>query len=274
MPENQPLSLPIIENSPRFALDDRFTFQCGPHLECFTQCCQDVSILLTPYDVLRMKKALGLDSSEFLEKYTVVMQGKEKPIPTVFLKMDAAVKCPFVNEKGCAIYAHRPWACRMYPLGMAEPTDPQAAAQRFYFLVQEAICKGHGVGNEGSVRDWIDQQGIEIYDLNQGAFRQLLANPGWEKPELLTADKLAMFYMAAYDLDRFRRFVFETRFLELFEVDEARAEAIWNDDEELLEFAMDWVAFCLFHEKRKMKLTRHASAKQETSPATAANVSV
>ena len=35
-----------------------------------------------------------------------------------------------------------------------------------------------------------------------------------------------MFYMACYDLDRFRRFVFETRFLQLFEVDEARVEAL------------------------------------------------
>ncbi len=55
--------------------------------------------------------------------------------------------------------------------------------------------------------------------------------------------------MACYDLDRFRRFIFESRFLELFEVDEARVEALRRDDEELLEFALQWLRFSLFQEK-------------------------
>jgi hypothetical protein len=70
-----------------------------------------------------------------------------------------------------------------------------------------------------------------------------------------------MFYMAAYDLDRFRSFVFDTRFLDLFEVDEARVEALRTDDVELLEFAMDWLAFSLFGEKKRMKLTKSAKPR-------------
>ena len=36
-----------------------------------------------------------------------------------------------------------------------------------------------------------------------------------------------MFYMASYDIDSFRRFVFESRFLDLLEIDpeESRADA-------------------------------------------------
>ncbi|SPE28139.1 conserved hypothetical protein (qmoABC associated) [Acidobacteriia bacterium SbA2] len=67
-----------------------------------------------------------------------------------------------------------------------------------------------------------------------------------------------MFYMACYDLDRFRRFVFESRFLELFEVDEARVEALRHDDEELLEFALQWLRFSLFQEKT-MKIRREVA---------------
>ena len=273
MPENESAEKGIIENTPRLGLDDRFTFQCGPHLDCFTKCCRDVSILLTPYDVLKLKKALGLDSSEFLERYTFVMQSKDKKIPAVFLKMsEDSQSCPFVSDKGCGVYAHRPWACRMYPLGMAEPKDPRQVAQRFYFLVREELCHGHGVGKECSVREWIDDQRIEPFDLCQASFRQLMGHPGWDHPELLTPEKLAMYYMAAYDLDRFRSFVFDTRFLEMFDVDEARVEALRTDDEELLEFAMDWLAFSLFHEQKRMKLTKFARSRCVPGPEAAAPV--
>ncbi len=53
-----------------------------------------------------------------------------------------------------------------------------------------------------------------------------------------------MYFMACYDLDRFRRFVFETKFLEMFDVEEERVEALRTDDIELLEFAMQWLRFC------------------------------
>jgi len=122
MPENESAEKKIIEDSLRLGLDDRFTFQCGRDLDCFTKCCRDVSILLTPYDVLRMKRALRIDSSEFLERYTFVMQSKDRKVPAIFLRMNADGQiCPFVSDKGCSVYGHRPWACRMYPLGMAEP---------------------------------------------------------------------------------------------------------------------------------------------------------
>jgi hypothetical protein len=88
-----------------------------------------------------------------------------------------------------------------------------------------------------------------------------MSHPGWEKPELLTDAQLAMYHMSLYDLDRFRSFVFDTRFLELFEVYEARIEALASDDEELLDFAIEWLSFSLFHEKR-MKLRKGAGARQ------------
>ncbi len=271
MPESESATENIIENSPHLGLDDRFTFQCDRHLDCFTQCCQGVSILLTPYDVLQLKRAQGLDSSEFLEGYTFVMQSKEKKIPAVFLKMSGERQtCPFVSDKGCGVYAHRPWACRMYPLGMAEPKDPRQAAQRFYFPIHEDLCHGHGLGGGCTVREWIDNQGIEPFDVNQVSFRQLMGHPGWDQAEALAPDKLAMFYMAAYDLDRFRSFVFDTRFLDLFEVDEARVEALRTADEELLDFAVDWLAFSLFQENRRMKLSKSARARGVPEPTVAA----
>jgi Fe-S-cluster containining protein len=260
MPELTPET--ILENSPRLNLDSKFSFHCGPGVECFNRCCSDVAILLSPYDVLRLKNALGVDSSEFLEKYTLTMRSHDKHVPAVFLRMNEENrKCPFVAESGCQVYASRPWACRMYPLGMAEPAGAQAAAQRFYFLVEEQLCQGHKCNSQQSIREWIEKQHLEPFDQMQAPFLELMSHPGWEQPESRSDQKLAMFYMALYDLDRFRRFVSETRFLELFEVDESRIEAIAEDDEELLEFAIDWLAFSLFHEKR-MRLRKPDSPLQ------------
>jgi len=262
MSENQLNAESILQESPRMGLDTCFRFACGPGNDCFNKCCHDVAILLSPYDVLRLKNALGLESSEFLEKYTVTMSSQEKRVPAVFLKMDEqSLKCPLVTEKGCQVYSNRPWACRMYPLGMAEPKGPNAAAQRFYFLVEEKLCHGHAAAEERSVRDWISQQGIEPFEQMQTPFLEFMSHPGWEKPELLTSAQLAMYHMALYDLDRFRSFVFDTRFLELFEVEETRIEALANDDEELLDFAIEWLQFSLFHEKR-MRMRKPAGAAQ------------
>jgi Fe-S-cluster containining protein len=256
----------IIHGYPRMSLDDRLTFGCGKSLDCFTHCCADVSIVLTPYDVLRMKKALGLDSSEFLQKHTISPFTKDQKFPAVLLKMDPATrKCMFVSEAGCAIYANRPWACRMYPLGVAEPRTPTPQDRAFHFLLKEDICHGHGRGPERTVRDYLAEQGLEEYDAMSASFKELMLHEAWDRPEPLPPEKMDMYYMACFDLDRFRRFVFETRFLQLFEIDEARVEVVRADDVELLELAMQWLRFALFGE-RTMKLLHPAvlAARQKS----------
>jgi Fe-S-cluster containining protein len=251
MPEGGPTQETILRDYPRLGLDDGFNFRCGKDLDCFTSCCRDVSIVLTPYDVLRMKRALQLDSTEFLEKYTVLARTVKQKLPVVLLKMNPEDKrCCLVRKEGCSLYAHRPWACRMYPLGLAEPKDPHPSERGFYFVLREELCHGHGKRSQCTVRDWITSQGIESFEMMGGSFTQLMLNEFWQKEEPLTPEKVDMYLMACYDLDRFRRFVFETRFLELFDVEESRREAIRTDDEELLDFAMEWLRFSLFNEKR------------------------
>jgi uncharacterized protein len=246
----------ILRDCPRMGPEDSFTFGCHRSLDCFTRCCSDVSIVLTPYDVLRLKRALRTDSSEFLDKYTLSPFTEEQKIPAVILRMDPETrKCPFVTDQGCSVYADRPWACRMYPLGVAEPKNPSPSDQAFHFLVREDICHGHGQGQSYTVRQWLADQGIEEYQMMGASFRDLMLHDFWDKGEALTPQKMDMYYMACFDLDRFRRFVFETRFLSLFLVDEARMEALRTDDEELLEFAMQWLRFSLFSEKT-MKVRR------------------
>ncbi len=249
----------ILRDAPRLTLDDRFTFGCSRSLDCFTRCCANVSIVLTPYDVLRLKRSLGIDSSEFLDTYTLSPFTKEQKVPAVLLRMDPETKrCPFVTDGGCGVYADRPWACRMYPLGVAEPKNPSPSERGFHFLIREDLCHGHDQGPTLTVRQWLADQGIEEYEMMGASFRDLMLHDFWDKDEELKPEKMDMYYMACFDLDRFRRFVFETRFLTLFEVDEARVEAIRSDDEELLEFAMQWLRFSLCGD-RTMRMRKNVA---------------
>jgi hypothetical protein len=57
-----------------------------------------------------------------------------------------------------------------------------------------------------------------------------------------------MFFMAAYDLDAFREFVFTTTFVKRFDLDDALVERLRTDDEALLLFGFRWLRFALFGE--------------------------
>ncbi len=47
--------------------DTPFRFACNPGVACFNECCRDLNQFLTPYDVLRLKRGLGLSSRQFLD---------------------------------------------------------------------------------------------------------------------------------------------------------------------------------------------------------------
>jgi hypothetical protein len=57
-----------------------------------------------------------------------------------------------------------------------------------------------------------------------------------------------MFFLASYNIDKFRTFVFESSFLKRYVVDAAAQERIRNDEVALLEFGMKWLRFLLFKE--------------------------
>jgi len=242
----------IVEESERLGSDDSFRFGCHPGVSCFNTCCGDVNIFLSPYDVLRMKKRLGLTSSEFLEKYTMLPLHKDITTPVVLMRMneDEARSCPFLGEEGCGIYTDRPWPCRMYPLGLAVARDTPDGwrGERFYFLLKEEECLGFNEEKEWTVREWLEDQGVEEYDIWGEAFKELTLNPFFEEGNTLTPEKMEMFYTATYDLDKFREFVFESTLLDRFEVDEDLVEEMRADDEALLRFGFLWLQFSLFGE--------------------------
>ena len=243
----------IVADYPRLGPDDTFQFGCHPGVSCFNQCCGDVNIFLSPYDVLRMKKRLEMTSSEFLEKYTFLPVQKDMKTPVVVLRLndDEAKTCQFLTEGGCGIYSDRPWPCRMYPLGLAAQKDTPDGwrGDRFYFLMEEEGCKGFSEPREWTVRQWLENQGLEEYDEWGEAFKELTLHKFFEDGGTLSPERMQMMYTACYDLDKFREFVFESTLLQKFVVDEDFVEEMRYDDEVLLRFAFLWLRFSLFGEK-------------------------
>jgi hypothetical protein len=71
---------------------------------------------------------------------------------------------------------------------------------------------------------------------------------GIEGPE---GPKAKMAFMATYNIDRFREFVFNSSFTRRYKVKSAILKKIQNDDGELLKFGFDWVKLILWRIRSK-----------------------
>jgi Fe-S-cluster containining protein len=239
----------------RLSLKSRFKFRCHPGVPCFTECCGRTTIILTPYDILRLKERLGIASGEFLSFYTRRDEHDRSGLPLVLMDMERFQgRCPFVQPvTGCQVYPDRPAACRYYPIGQGSLITEQGLDE-FYFYIKEEHCKGWAEDAEWTVESWAKDQGFDHYDeMNREWKAMMLRRDPQGQPELEDRAK-NIFYMVMYDLDQFRRFVFKSRFLQLFQVDEEILERIWDDDVELLNFGYQYVKTVLkFEEAVKLK---------------------
>ncbi len=234
------------------ALDTTFTFSCHKDLSCFTQCCSDVNILLTPYDIIRLKKRLNLSSGELLERHTIRVTRENLGLPLVFLKMkdDKEKTCPFVCPDGCMIYEDRPWSCRSYPLQPQSSHDTDKQEGESYSLMKWPFCLGFHEKKMWTVREWELDQGLGIYKELEALFKELAAQKNLQDQEIVNGEMHYMFYNACYDIDRFRDYVFESRFFEDLNIDKETIETIKFDDVKLLKLCFEWLKSGLFHRRR------------------------
>ena len=225
------------ETSGQLNLDDTFYFSCDPGLDCFTQCCQDVNILLTPYDILQMKNRLSISSTEFLEQYTKTLIAPESALPAVQLKLDEEnnKRCHFVTETGCGVYEGRPWSCRLYPL------DKRDEGEGFAPIVDSSRCLGLNSAKIWELRDWFQDQGLAPYDSWNRRFAELIGDRNltfWRKEY---PQGFEIFHLACYDLDRFRVVVFKEELHKMVNPSSIDLVKLHNDDLALLEFAFTWL---------------------------------
>jgi hypothetical protein len=241
----------------RLNAESEFQFKCHKGVKCFNQCCRDINIILTPYDIIKLKARLGLSSQEFLTLYTEPQILAKTDLPVVMLKLldeegadDGRKACPFVREDGCLVYADRPTTCRYYPLGVGSLSHKEGSDEdEFYFFVHEPHCLGFEEEKDWTVSQWRRDQGVDVHDEINAEWTDLLVRKRSFPPNMqLTEQTKKMFFLVSYNIDKFREFVFESSFLNRYSVDADTQEKIKSDEIELLKFGLNWLKWLLFKE--------------------------
>ena len=231
--------------------NERFNFGCHRGLACYTNCCADVNILLTPLDVLGLARRLGMTTGEFIARHTLTPVTKDLHLPVLMLRMDeeSGRKCPFVGAKGCTVYDDRPWSCRMYPVGMGLP--PARAGEEpkpMYVLFEDDFCHGRTELKQWTVEQWRTDQGVVAREAIEAGYYGIVSHPWFIGGRQLDPKRMELFHTACYDLDKFREFIFGSSFLSRFELEDALVAQLRTDDESLMRFAFRWLRFALFAE--------------------------
>jgi hypothetical protein len=215
-------------------------FRCHKDIDCFNACCRNIDIMLTPYDILRLKRRLGINSTEFLRQYTEPFEFARNSIGGVKYKpKEGTTECQFVTDEGCSVYEDRPTACRYYPVGLLSMRRQDEKVDRAsYALVREAYCHGHFEDRKLTIDEYRGEQGLEEYDEHGRPWRQLILKVKSAGPAIgnMSKTSLKFFFMACYDLDRFREFIKSTGFSTTFDIDEATRDELLTDDMARLRF--------------------------------------
>ena len=229
---------PVVPN--QLEGDAVIQFRCHKDIDCFNACCKNIDIMLTPYDILRLKTRLGITSTEFLRQYTEPFEFGRGSVGGVKYKpKEGTNECQFVTEEGCSVYEDRPTACRYYPVGLLSTRRQDENFDRAsYALVQEDHCHGHLEDRKLTIDEYRVEQGLEDYDEHGRAWRQLILKVKSAGPAIgnMSKTSLKFFFMACYDLDRLREFVKSAGFATTYDLDQATMDELLSDDMALLRF--------------------------------------
>ncbi|RJP64105.1 MAG: YkgJ family cysteine cluster protein [Candidatus Abyssobacteria bacterium SURF_17] len=156
-------------------LRDTFRFHC----KACGQCCGQYRIVLSPYDIIHLRKATGRTTHDLIDRGTVqivhesfkrifgfapiadlfdslgLSQSDTLPVALLGFRSEDAGKsiCEFLSPRRhakrlCTIYENRPTMCRLHPLGCTT-----VAGRRLWFF-QKPLCKPDQ-GCTQTVEQWI-----------------------------------------------------------------------------------------------------------------------
>lgn len=249
--DNLPFVSPV--QPAELTLNSELQFNCHKGIACFNACCKNIDILLTPYDIVRLKRRLGIDSKEFVARYTLPFEMDAHGLPG--LKMatkPGTTACVHLTGQGCRVYQDRPAACRYYPLGtMGVRKKGGSTVQDVYFVVKEDHCLGHNEPLKQTVGQYRCAQGVDVYDEMNREWRDIIikkrsSGPSVGKP---SERSMQLFDMCSYDMDSFREFLASSGFQDIFDLDEQSIMELFSDEDKLLRFSYRLLKQVLFGEK-------------------------
>lgn len=160
-----------------------FLFEC----KACGRCCGEYTILLTPYDVIRLRRATGRSTSELIRSRTIVIErmsfkqafgfgpvadmlemfglARDDTIPVARLGFregrDGKSECEFLSAPAdgrrlCGIYRDRPGMCRLHPLGCVT-----VGGRRRWFY-RRPLCDA-AEGKIRTVDEWLAESRIRPF---------------------------------------------------------------------------------------------------------------
>jgi len=272
IPNKAPIQPTVLEQ------DSTIQFHCHPGVSCFNACCKSIEIQITPYDIVRLKNHLGLDSSDFVARHTLpyAMDGQGMPGLHLATKPGSS-ECVFLKEEGCSVYQDRPVACRYYALGvMGMRKQEQSVVENIYFLVKEEHCQGHFEPRTQSVGAYRAEQGVVAYDEANREWRDIVIKKRTSGPTVgqPSARSMQLFDLCSYDLDNFRLFIQSQGFRDGFDIGTEEMQQLLADEARLLQFAFRFLKQALFAEMtipvkpeaRERRLQRRKQVRANQSP--------
>ena len=233
-------------------LDAEFQFRCHKDIACFNECCRNIDITLTPYDILRLKRRFKLSSSEFVARYTVPFAMDHHDMPGLKMATQPnSTACVFLEQGGCGVYEDRPIACRYYALGsMGVRKKDSPDVEDIFFVVKEEHCLGHLEPRRQTVAQYREEQGCVKYDEANRAWRDVILKKRSGGPAIGAPSErsLQLFDMCSYDIDSFREFIQTQGFSEVFDLGKQEIQTLIEDEEELLKFAFRFMKQVLYGE--------------------------
>ncbi|MBI4643210.1 MAG: hypothetical protein HY743_05660, partial [Deltaproteobacteria bacterium] len=151
---------------------------------------------------------------------------------------------------GCTVYAHRPAACRLFPIPMGSPLTEQGTVD-YYFCRQLDYCRGFAGDREWSLASWMADQGFAEYQEGRQGWLEILLKRGLQGPDGVNADLQDLFAAMTYDLDQFRQHLSEPEVLRLAEHAGLALEDLRTNDLALLQFSYRYLHSLLLGEEEE-----------------------
>ncbi|NLX18621.1 MAG: YkgJ family cysteine cluster protein [Desulfobulbus sp.] len=234
--------------------EQQFSFACHPGVSCFTECCRELDLALSPYDVLRLKNALNITSHQFLERYVIIEQPADQILPICYLTMvdDGRASCVFVNEHGCSVYPNRPGSCRAYPLGRGGECDSSGKVTESLVLLQEPHCKGFAEPVSQNAQTYLQEQGLTLYNRFNDALLPLYQHQSIRNRSFQpTALQLDQYILALYDVDQFRQELAKGNIHLPTPLNTQQLKSVAGSDEDLLLFGIKWLMLEWFDSQQR-----------------------
>jgi hypothetical protein len=142
----------------------------------------------------------------------------------------------------------------MFPVEQGLQYDEKNSSPRMVnFFRPPDFCQGKHETSEWTVSSWQRDQGTKIHQQMairwsevKGLFHQ---NP-WGG-DGLQGSRAKMAFMAIYNIDRFREFVFDSSFLKRYKIKTSLLKKIRQNDAGLMMFGFEWVKLFVWGMKSK-----------------------